>query len=35
MLITPLAFIGVLMSLLALVTAYRLRQWDRAVIERL
>jgi tRNA A-37 threonylcarbamoyl transferase component Bud32 len=32
--ITPLALFGVLMSLLALITAYRLRQWDRPVIPQ-
>jgi tRNA A-37 threonylcarbamoyl transferase component Bud32 len=32
-LFTPLAFLGVLMSVLALVTSYRLRQWDRPVID--
>ena len=32
MLITPLAFLAVLMSVLALLTTYRLRQWDRPVI---
>jgi len=30
--ITPLALFGVLMSLLALVTTFRLRQWDRPVV---
>jgi tRNA A-37 threonylcarbamoyl transferase component Bud32 len=29
-----LAFLGVLMSLLALVTTYRLRAWDRPVIDK-
>lgn len=33
-LFTPLAFIGILMSLVALVTAYRLRQWDQPVVAR-
>jgi len=32
LLITPLALFGVLMSLLALVTTFRLRQWDRPVV---
>jgi eukaryotic-like serine/threonine-protein kinase len=30
---TPLAFLGVLISLLSLITAYRLRQWDQPVID--
>jgi len=30
--ITPLVLFGVLMSLLALVTTFRLRQWDRPVV---
>jgi hypothetical protein len=30
--VTPLAFFGVLMSVLALVTAHRLHEWDQPVI---
>lgn len=33
MLFAPAAFLGALMNLQALVTAYRLRQWDRPVID--
>jgi tRNA A-37 threonylcarbamoyl transferase component Bud32 len=33
-LFTPLACLGVVMSLLALITAHRLRQWDRPVLNR-
>ena len=33
MLMTPLAFLGVLMSVLALMTANRLREWEGPVIE--
>jgi tRNA A-37 threonylcarbamoyl transferase component Bud32 len=33
MLFTLLALFGVLVSVLALITAYRLRQWDRPVID--
>jgi Protein kinase domain len=32
-LFTPLAFLGILASLLCLITAYRLRQWDRPVLR--
>jgi hypothetical protein len=34
MMFTLLALLGVLMSVLALITAYRLRQWDRPVIPQ-
>ena len=33
-LFTPLVLFGVVTSLLALITAYRLREWDRPVIDR-
>jgi hypothetical protein len=34
MLFTPLALLAVVGSSLALITTYRLRQWDRPVIDR-
>ena len=34
LLYTPLAFLAAFVSLLALITAYRLRQWDRPVIDQ-